>query len=254
VAAGRFPSPDPPPAGDGLVARPFRLVTPLLALSLLLSSCALAGVGVSEAGRQRCRNLAAASGPPLLGPWRELRCLPGVDKRLASEAAQERRRREQAQQRLQADLARCRQQRQPMLALVTELRRTRQTLADQRLEAYTPAPRPQPPDEELEARYRPEDQELDRERYEAALAAWREAESQRRRRWEARHRARRMVLEAQQQQQLAELRRRNPALLKGDALQEQAVSRYSQCRAQDFLKADAPPVPAGAAAPVPPQS
>ncbi|MCT0223619.1 hypothetical protein [Synechococcus sp. CS-1328] len=222
----------------------------MLALSLLLSSCALAGVGVSEAGRQRCRNLAAASGPPLLGPWRELRCLPGVDQRLAAEKAQERQRREQAQQRLQADLARCRQQRQPMLTLVTELRRTRQSLADLRLEGYDPSPRPRPPDEELEARYRPEDQELDRERYEAALAAWKQAEWQRRGRWEARHRERRAVLETQQRQQLAELRRLNPSLLKGDRFEEQDVARYSHCRAQDFLRATAP-LPAGVATPVP---
>ncbi|MEB3263412.1 MAG: hypothetical protein VKJ66_03465 [Synechococcus sp.] len=220
-----------PPSPAGRCRRPLALLLGL-GLPALLGGCGLAGLGVSEAGRQRCRSQAAAA-PLLLRPWRELRCLPGIDRQLAAEASRRREQQEQAERERKAQLARCREQGPALAALVEAWRRTEQELADLRLERYRPLPPPPPIDEERESRYRPEDQELDRERYESDLAAWRQQEGERRARWQARQRAQEATLRERQRQDLAALRKLQPAVLRGDRLDEAAVLRHTRCADQN---------------------
>lgn len=199
-----------------------------LGLPALLGGCGLAGLGVSEAGRQRCRSQVAAAPLPLR-PWQELRCLPGIDRQLAAEASRRRQEQERDEREHKAQLALCRTQREALLPLVEAWRRSEQELADLRLERYRPLPPPPPIDEERESRYRPEDQELDRERYENDLAAWRQEEGARRARWRSRQRAREATLRDRQRQDLAALRKLQPAVLRGDRLDEAAVVRHTRC-------------------------
>ncbi|MFY8149750.1 MAG: hypothetical protein ACOVNL_11135 [Prochlorococcaceae cyanobacterium] len=200
----------------------------LLALPFLLGGCALAGRGVSEAGRQRCRSQAAAAPLPLR-PWKELRCLPDIDRRLAAEAEQERLARQRAQRERQQQLALCRRQRTALIEAINAWRRTEQELADLRLERYRPLPPPPPIDEEREQRYRPEDRELDRERYENDLATWRQEESERRARWQARRQARQEELRQRQRRERETLRQLQPAVLQGERLDEAAIARHTHC-------------------------
>lgn len=62
-------------------------------------------------------------------------------------------------------------------------------------EPYPPSPVPEPPDPELAKRYSQLDQQLDDERYDAELDAWRLREKQRRQRWTESQRDRRLRLQ-----------------------------------------------------------
>jgi TolA-binding protein len=62
-------------------------------------------------------------------------------------------------------------------------------------EPYPPSPVPEPPDPELAKRYSQLDQQLDDERYDAELEAWRLREEQRRQRWTETQRDRRLRLQ-----------------------------------------------------------
>ena len=144
-----------------------RLLPVLLGVTLLGGGCQF--TGVSEAGRERCRNLSAAAGNPFVSALSYVRCLPGSDSRLAAEKASA----EQADAARRAALDSCRSRQRRITTLMGSLRNAEQELAAARNSAFRPsvAP-PEPLDAGKASRYRPEDQRLDRDRYEAALGAW----------------------------------------------------------------------------------
>jgi len=148
-------------------SRGSRCLPVLLALTLLAGGCQ--GAGVSEAGRERCRRLSAAAGNPVTATLSYLRCLPGTDQSLALERAAMEKAAVARRQTLEA----CRRRQDRITTLMESLRSAEQELAAARNSPFRPsvAP-PQPLDAGRESRYRPEDQRLDRERYEEALGAW----------------------------------------------------------------------------------
>ena len=120
----------------------------------------------------------------------------------------ERQRREQAERQQAAAAQRQRQ----LDALVSRCRR-QQPAVQQQLQAFTsssaaltrvdqqryiPLLRPAAPDPAVLERFTRDDQELEQERYQQALARWREADGAERRRWEAGQAARRQQLTARQ--------------------------------------------------------
>ncbi len=157
----------------------------LLGLTLLAGGCQ--GAGVSEAGRERCRRLSAAAGNPFTAALGYLRCLPGTDRSLAVERAAI----EKAAVARREALDACRRRQGRITTLMESLRSAEQELAAARTIPFRPsvAP-PQPLDDGRESRYRPEDQRLDRERYEEALGAWEQQVAAERARWRQQRNAR----------------------------------------------------------------
>ncbi len=155
-----------------------RILLVLLGVTLLGSSCR--STGVSEAGRERCRQRSAAAGNPVTAALTYVRCLPSTDRSLAIESAASR---EAAARR--AALEACRSRRQKITTLMASLREAEQELAAARSTPFRPsvAP-PEPLDDRRESRYRLEDQQLDRERYEAALDAWEQRVAGQKVRWQ----------------------------------------------------------------------
>jgi hypothetical protein len=89
------------------------------------------------------------------------------------------------QQTLQRRLAaeRCRQQRASIDAVLAQAKADQRALDSITAEVYKPTPTPAPPDPELASRFSELDRQLDNERYDQQLAAWREREVQRQARW-----------------------------------------------------------------------
>ncbi len=155
-----------------------RLLPVLLGMTLLGGGCQF--TGVSEAGRERCRNLSAAAGNPPMSALRYLRCLPGSDSSLAAEKTAV----EQAAAARRAALDSCRHRQREINTLIASLRNAEQELAAARNSSFRPSVSPpQPLDEGKESRYRLEDQRLDRDRYEAALGAWEQQVASQRAQW-----------------------------------------------------------------------
>ena len=116
---------------------------------------------------------------------------------------EERQKREQAaaaQRQLSALVRRCRSQQPAVQRQLQELRRSSSELANLKQQAYSPLRRPAAPDPELMARFTREDQELEQERYEQALAAWRSSDRAERRYWQGEQEAKRQRSAARQQQ------------------------------------------------------
>lgn len=142
-------------------------------------------------------------------------------------SAEARRQQQQQRQRQQLAARQCLQQREVLLEGLAELRRAEASLAEQRVLA--PAPTEQPPvwDEEKESRYSEVDQELDRQRYEQDLAAWRQRQ--------AASSLQRQRLDAAQQRlnrQAQLLQQRYPGLFTGPAsieVRPQELARLSRC-------------------------
>ena len=151
-------------AKRGHQGRAGRLLLVLLGATLL-GGCQASGV--SEAGRERCRQRGAAAGDPVTGALTYMRCLPTTDRSLAIEKAAARK----ADAR-QAALEACRSRRERITSLMASLRQAEQELAAARNTSFRPSLPPPTWDPGRESRYRLEDQQLDRERYEAALDAW----------------------------------------------------------------------------------
>ena len=115
----------------------------------------------------------------------------------------ERQRREQAaaaQQQLSALVSRCRGQQPAVQRQLQELRRSSSELANLKQQTYLPLRKPVAPDPELMARFTRDDQELEQERYQQALAAWRSSDRAERRYWQGEHEAKRQRSTARQQQ------------------------------------------------------
>lgn len=184
----------------------------LLGLTLLASGCQVAGV--SEAGQERCRRLSAAAGHPFTAALSYLRCLPGTDRSLATErAAMEK----AAAARREAQDA-CRRRQRRITTLMASLRNAEQELAAARTIPFRPsvAP-PQPLDDGKESRYRPEDQRLDRERYEESLGAWEQQVAAERARWRQRRDARVAAAQDRLDRDAQALRNLQPDLFTGPA-------------------------------------
>ncbi len=157
----------------------------LLGLTLLSGGCQFPGV--SEAGRERCRKLSAQASDPIAAALAYGRCLPTSDRELAIEAEAAARAVEAKRQALLA----CRVRRQKIMALMTSLRAAERELAAARTTPFLSSqPAPPPIDESTESRYRLEDQQLDRQRREAALAAWEERVAGERASWRSERSAR----------------------------------------------------------------
>jgi hypothetical protein len=139
-----------------------------LLLSLIVAGSGCQFAGVSEAGRDRCRRLSASAGDPFTAALSQLRCLPTTDRLLAIEQAE----RKAAGARTAA-LESCRLRQRRISDLIASLHRSEQALATARSTPFRPSVAPPAPlDATRESRYRLEDQQLDRERYETALEAW----------------------------------------------------------------------------------
>ena len=92
---------------------------------------------------------------------------------------EERQKREQAavaERQLSALVSRCRGQQPTVQRHLQELQRSSSELANLKQQAYSPLRRPAGPDPELLARFTREDQELEQERYEQAMATWRSSD------------------------------------------------------------------------------
>ncbi len=154
-----------------------RLLPVLLSVTLLVGGCQV--TGVSEAGRDRCRRLSASAGNPFTAALSYVRCLPSSDSSLAAEKAAE-----TAAAARRAALQACRSRQGKITSLIESLRQAEQELAAARSSPFRPsmAP-PQPLDAGKESRYRPEDQLLDQDRYEAALGAWEQQVASQRAQW-----------------------------------------------------------------------
>lgn len=154
------------------------LLPVLLGVTLLGGGCQF--TGVSEAGRERCRNLSAAAGNPFSAALSYVRCLPGSDSSLAAEKAAV----EQAASARRAALDSCRNRQRKINTLMASLRDAEQELAAARNSSFRPSVvPPEPLDAGKESRFRPEDQRLDRDRYEAALGAWEQQVAAQRAQW-----------------------------------------------------------------------
>lgn len=141
------------------------------------------------------------------------------------------------QQQARADLQRCRRDQAAVKRLTDKVQRHAAELTRLNGERYEPAPRPEPPDPALAARFTQEDRELDELRYRERLRHWEASEQQRYGRWMAEQDARRSQLRIQLQSDAALLRRLAPQLMAaagGSALNPQAVGRAVRCDPTDF--------------------
>ncbi len=186
------------------------LLPVLLGLTLLASGCQ--GVGVSEAGRERCRRLSAAAGNPVSAALSYLRCLPGTDQSLAME----REAMEKAAAARRQSLDTCRRRQRKITSLMESLRSAEQELAAARDSPFRPSVAPPPPlDAGRESRYRPEDQRLDRERYEEALGVWEQQVAAERVRWRQQRDARVAAAQDRLNREALALRDLQPDLFTG---------------------------------------
>lgn len=192
-------------------SRQRRLLPLLLSLTLLGGGCQF--TGVSEAGRERCRRLGADAGNPLAAALSYVRCLPGSDASLAAEKAAE-----AAAKARRAALEACRRRQGTITNLIGSLRQAEQDLAAARSSPFRPsvAP-PQPLDTGKESRYRPEDQRLDRDRYEAALGAWEQQVASERAEWRQRRAERIAAAQGRLDREAQALRQLQPDLFNGPA-------------------------------------
>lgn len=188
------------------------LLPVLLGLTLLAGGCQVAGV--SEAGKERCRRLSAAAGDPFRAALSYLRCLPGTDRSLAIERAAI----EKAAAARREALDSCRRRQGRIATMMESLRSAEQELAAARNSPFRPsvAP-PRPLDDGRESRYRPEDQRLDRERYEEALGAWEQQVAGERARWLQRRDARITAAQDRLDRDAQALRDLQPDLFTGPA-------------------------------------
>ena len=195
-----FPRSAPAREARPLHGRPPRRWPVLLSLGLL-ASCALG-----------CRSTPPPESPPASAPTAALR-----------------------EQNKQQELAarQCRKRRQELLQDLAELRRAEAVLADERAAPLPSLPAPPIWDEAAEQRYSKVDQELDRQRYEEELAAWKRLRAERRAGIDAQ---RLRLAQAQQRldRQAQRLQKRYPGLFTGPTsieVKPQELERLSRCPA-----------------------
>jgi hypothetical protein len=137
------------------------------------------------------------------------------------------------QQQQQLALRQCQQRRQELLQGLAELRRAEARLADERAAPLSPLPAPPIWDEAREQRFSQVDQQLDRQRYEQELAAWKQLRAERRAEIDQQ---RLRLTQAQQRldRQAQGLQKRYPGLFTGPnsiEVKPQELERLSRCPA-----------------------
>lgn len=104
------------------------------------------------------------------------------------------------QRQLDALVSRCRRQQPAVKEQLQRLNSSNAGLSQLNQQSYIPLPRPAAPDPDLLARFTREDQELELERHEQALARWRQRDDVERRRWERQQKRRHLQLTARRLQ------------------------------------------------------
>jgi hypothetical protein len=142
----------------------------------------------------------------------------------------ERQRREQvareqaaAERQLDALVSRCRRQQGAVSEQVRALSSSSAALERLNQRRYVPLAQPAAPDPAVLARFTRDDQELEQERYQQALARWREADGAARQRWQAQQAAEHQRLTARQGEVRAALAKL------GVAATPEAQSAWSRC-------------------------
>ena len=135
------------------------------------------------------------------------------------------------QQALQRRLAaeRCRQQRATIDAVLAQATADQLALKTITAEPYKPTPMPAPPDPDLASRFSQLDRQLDNERYEVQLAAWREREAQRRSRWQETQQERSGRVNNQLRQHVKALSAIDPNLVRNGRPDPVAIARARRC-------------------------
>lgn len=177
--------------------------------------------------------LGLATSLPLLGS-----CGGRQQERQAERERQEQQAREAARSRqLDAQVSRCKSQQEKLQQLADQLASTQGALSRLAQRGYSPTPRPQAPDPSVLERYTISDQELELERHQEALRAWNAKEVARRQRWQADLASERAALNrrlSSTRQQMAAL---NPAVIRDNAVQSEALATYLACDRQELAQA-----------------
>lgn len=137
---------------------------------------------------------------------------------------------QQAWQRRQ-DHERCLKRRSAIERQMALIRADQQTLRAVEAESYKPSPAPRPIDPELASRFSQLDRQLDEERYNAALSAWKQAEEQRRQRWQLTQNERRQRLKTQLARHAASLAGLDRRLVSAGQPDPVQIARLSTCQA-----------------------
>ena len=134
-----------------------------------------------------------------------------------------------AQERLAREL--CINRRNQISERLEPIRADQQALRDIAAERYSGTPQPLAPDPQTASRYSQLDRELDEERYQDQLAAWRWRDRQGRARWQQTQRERRQRVEQQLIAHLNALAAIDPELVHERQPDEAAITRLSDCDA-----------------------
>ena len=144
----------------------------------------------------------------------------GAERQRREQAARER---AAAERQLDALVSRCRRQQGAVSEQVRALSSSSAALERLNQQSYAPLPQPAAPDPAVLARFTRDDQELEQERYQQALARWREIDGAARQRWQAQQAAERQQLTARQNAARAALAKL------GVAATPEALSAWSRC-------------------------
>jgi hypothetical protein len=112
----------------------------------------------------------------------------------------ERQRAAEAERQLDALVSRCRRQQPAVKQQLQSLNGSNAALNQLNQQGYGPLPEPPAPDPAVLARFTRNDRELELERYDKALARWRQRDGAERRSWDLEQERRRQQLTAQQLQ------------------------------------------------------
>jgi hypothetical protein len=144
----------------------------------------------------------------------------GAERQRREQAARE----QAAAERQQGALVgRCRRQQGAVSEQVRALSSSSAALERLNQQSHGPLPQPAAPDPAVLARFTRDDQELEQERYQQALARWRETDGAARQRWQAQQAAERQQLTARQNAARAALAKL------GVADSPEAQSAWSRC-------------------------
>jgi predicted negative regulator of RcsB-dependent stress response len=150
----------------------------------------------------------------------------GAERQRQQEAERQRAAAAERERQLNALVNRCRDQQPAVQRQLEKLQRSNRELARLKEQTYTSLPRPAAPNPELLERFTRDDQELELERYEQALVAWRNSDRAKRRYWQGEQ-------AAQRQRSAALLQQAQKALLaQGVADTPAARSAWSSCEPQ----------------------
>ncbi len=114
-------------------------------------------------------------------------------------------------------------------ARLEPIRADQQALQQIAAERYKSTPQPAAPDPKTASRYSQLDRQLDEERYQEQLAAWRWREEQRRTRWQQTQAERRQRVVQQLSVHLEELAAIDQQLVRAGQPNEAAIARLSDC-------------------------